>query len=284
MLRDFMLGDSVEHPGAMSLPLGLAVALLTGPDGTIDIELPVRGDVDDPEFGYGRVVGKALLNLIVKIAASPFALLGKLVGAEADELDHISFVAGRSDLTPPEQERIAKVAEALRLRPELLVEIRGVVDRKADGLALRTARLDELVEARIEAAAESGKSDAMYAAQRTDVIEALCRESGAAECGALDELKARFTTKMTDPESGRPTSRFDEVAYTAELRRLLIDQQGVAEEELVAVAKARVDNVSAALIEANAALEGRIRTGQLQATEAEEDGSVRMDITLTGGS
>ena len=88
---------------------------------------------------------------------------------------------------------------------------------------------------------------------------------------------------MTDPESGRPTSRFDEVAYTAELRRLLIDQQGVAEEELVAVAKARVDNVSAALIEANAALEGRIRTGQLQATEAEEDGSVRMDITLTGG-
>ena len=89
---------------------------------------------------------------------------------------------------------------------------------------------------------------------------------------------------MTDPDSGRSTLRFDELAYTAELRRLLIDRQVVAEEALVAVAKARVDNVSAALVEANAALKDRTRTGQLQATEAEENGSVRMDITLTGGS
>jgi hypothetical protein len=109
------------------------------------------------------------------------------------------------------------------------------------------------------------------------VIEALCRESRAAESGALEELKVRFTTTVTDPDSDRSTSRFDELAYTAELRRLLIDRQAVAEEELVAGGKARVDNVSEAL-------EDRIRTGQLEATEAEEDGSIRMDITLTGGS
>ena len=84
---------------------------------------------------------------------------------------------------------------------------------------------------------------------------------------------------MPGPAISRSTSFCDGRAH-----RDQADQQGVAEEELVAVAKARVDNVSAALIEANAALEGRIRTGQLQATEAEEDGSVRMDITLTGGS
>ena len=67
MLRDFELGDKVEHPGAMSLPLGLAVALLKDPDGRIDLDVPVRGDVNDPEFKYGAVVAKALFNLITKI-------------------------------------------------------------------------------------------------------------------------------------------------------------------------------------------------------------------------
>ncbi len=284
VLRDFMLGDKIEHPGAMSLPLGLAVALLKGPDGTIDIDLPVRGDVADPEFGYGRVLGTALVNLIVKAVASPFALLGKLVGAEADELDHISFLVGRSDLTPPEQERIAKISEALGLRPELMLEISGVVDREADGLALRTARLDELVEARIETALNAGASAAMYAERRSAVIEALYREAGKDQSSVLDELRARFTTQTTDAESGRPTSQFDALAYTAELRRQLIDQQIVTEEELIALARTRVDIVRAAMTATNATLADRIRAGQLQAVKAEDDDSVRMDVTLKAGS
>ena len=82
------------------------MALLKDSSGTIDIDLPVRGDLDDPEFGYGRVIGKALATLVVKIVASPFSLLGKLVGVEADELEYISFPAGRADLTPPELERV----------------------------------------------------------------------------------------------------------------------------------------------------------------------------------
>jgi uncharacterized protein involved in outer membrane biogenesis len=284
VLRDFELGDRVEHPGAMSLPLGLAVALLKGPDGTIDIDLPVRGDVNDPEFGYGRVIGRALANLIVKIAASPFLLLGNLIGVEPDELDHVSFIAGRSDLTPPEQERMIRIAEALGLRPELLLEISGVVDREADGLALRTARLDDLVDARIEAAPLADASDAMYAEQRAAVIQALYAESGAAEDGTLDELRARFTLQTTDPESGRVTSSFDALAYTAELRRQLIDRQNVTEEEFVALARSRVDVVREALVATNPALADRIQAGSLQAVEAEDDGSVRMDVTLKAGS
>ena len=284
VLRDFELGDKVEHPGAMSLPLGLAVALLKGPDGTIDIDLPVRGDVNDPEFGYGRVIGRALANLIVKIAASPFLLLGNLIGVEPDELDHVSFIAGRSDLTPPEQERMARIAEALGLRPELQLEISGVVDREADGLALRTARLDDLVETRIEAAPETEASDAMYAERRAAVIEALYLEAGATEDGTLDELKTRFTQQTTDPESGRVTSSFDALAYTAELRRQLIDRQTVTEEEFVALARLRVDAVTAALVASNPELANRIQADSLQAVEAEEDGSVRMDVTLKAES
>ncbi len=275
LLRDFTLGDKVEHPGAMSLPLGLAVALLKGPDGNIDIDLPVRGNVNDPEFGYGRVIGKALVNLIVKIAASPFALLGNLVGVAADELDHVAFIAGRADLTPPEQERIANIGQALALRPELVLEVSGVVDGDADGLALKTARLDELVEARIDA------SDETYDVQRTRVIEALFRETVTLQEGGLDELRARFVTSATDPESGATTSGFDALAYTGELRRRLIEQQTVTEAELAALATARADSVRTALVATDVSLAERIRMGQQQAVEADENGGVRMDVTLT---
>jgi uncharacterized protein involved in outer membrane biogenesis len=283
VLRDLMLGEKIEHPGAMSLPLDLAVALLKGPDGAIDIDLPVSGDVNDPEFGYGRVIGRALVNFIVKAVTSPFALLGRLVGVEADELDHISFVVGRSDLTPPEQERIAKIAEALGLRPELVLEISGVVDREADGLALRTAKLAEAVEARIESGAGAGSSDAMYAERRSAVIEAMYREAFGAEEGALDEIRARYTSQVTEPESGRPTSRFDRLAYTADLARQLIDQRVVTEEEFVALARARIDVVRTAMIAADPALAERIRAVKLQAVEADDD-RVRMDVTLKAGS
>jgi uncharacterized protein involved in outer membrane biogenesis len=256
VLRDFTLGDEVEHPGAMSLPLGLAVALLKGPDGTIDIDLPVRGNVDDPEFGYGRVIGKALVNLVVKVVASPFALLGKLVGIEADELDHVSFVTGRSDLTPPELERIGKLAEALKLRPELELEISGVVDRDADGLALRTAKFDDIVESQIADSSGADEEDAMYAERRAEIIETLYRESG------------------------RPTQSFDALAFTAELRRRLIDEQLITEEELVALATTRADNVRGSLVAVDESLDTRIRSGRLHAVEADEDGAVRMAVTL----
>ena len=280
VLRDFELGDKVEHPGAMSLPLGLAVALLKGPDGTIDIDLPVRGDVNDPEFGYGRVIGRALVNLIVKIVASPFALLGKLIGVEADELDHVLFIAGRSDLTPPMQERVAKLAEALAQRPELVLVVNGVVDREVDGLAIRTARFDELVDSRIET---SGESEAMYAALRVEAVEDLYGEADTTGGAAADELRTRFTSESADPETGRTTTTFDALAYTAELRRQLIERQSVTEQEFVGLARGRAGIVRSALVAIDATLEGRVRSDQLEATEADESGNVRMDVVLTTG-
>ncbi len=188
---------------------------------------------------------------------------------------------GRSDLTPPEQERVAKIGEALGLRPELVLEINGVFDREADGVALRTARLDALVESRIDASSESSASDAMYSGQRAQVIESLYREAAMPDSSTLDQLQADFTTSTTDPESGRATSSFDTLAYTAELRRQLIELQTVSEEEIVALAKDRADNVRSALVTANESLADRFRSGQLQAVEVDKDGSVRMDVALT---
>ena len=283
VLRDFELGEKVEHPGAMSLPLGLAVALLKNAEGKIDIDLPVRGNVDDPEFKYGRVVFKALTNLILKIVASPFALLGNLVGVEASELEYISFIRGRADLTPPELERIAKLAEALSLRPELVLEFSGVVDRQADSIALRTAKFQQIIDSRLAETMQDDES--MYAEQQKKILEILFLEQGAMPERrlALKDLVTRFTTSEKSQDSEAMETQFDSLAYTNEIRRQLVELQPMTDIELATLANARAENTRLAIVLIDATLDSRILLGKAQAVETEIDHPVRMKITLAAG-
>ena len=278
VLRDLQLGDKVEHPGAMSLPLGLAVALLKDGDGKIDIDLPVRGNIDDPEFRYGSVVLKAFGRLIIKIAASPFALLGNLLGVEASELEYISFLPGRADLTPPELERAGKLAEALQLRPELVLELNGAIDRKTDGLALRSEKLDALVEARATSAADRDTGAASIAAQQTEILEEMFSETNSAAdaTDTLEALRNQFTKTPTDAEA----ATFDAVAYSAELRRQAVELQALTDDELAALANKRSANTRDAIVETGADLAERIKIGGPQAIETSNDEAVRMKVTM----
>lgn len=132
-----VLGEKVDSPGAPNLPLDLAVALMQDGNGVIDIGLPVQGDLSDPKFSFGGLVGKALVNLITKIVTAPFKALGALLGMKEDALDAVAFEAGSTSLPPPEREKLARLVEALRQRPQLKVLVTGHYDPKADGQALQ---------------------------------------------------------------------------------------------------------------------------------------------------
>lgn len=80
VVNQLQLGERVESPNAVSLPLKLAVALLKNRNGVIDIDLPVRGTLDDPKFRLGPIIWKVVVNLLLKIVTSPFTLLGNLFG------------------------------------------------------------------------------------------------------------------------------------------------------------------------------------------------------------
>ncbi len=274
VLRDFELGDKVEHPGAMSLPLGLAVALLKDANGRIDLDVPVRGDINDPEFKYGAVVRKAIVNLLTKIVTAPFALLGKLVGAEADELENLLFEPGRTDLSPPEMEKAGKIAEALGLRPQLALQIGGVYAPDSDTAALKADRVDQMIEERIAAAKDD---EAMYAEQRLETVEQLLTESLTdADPGAILEEERAAHTGLTD--DGK--EQFDALAYTEALRNRLIELQVVAEAELVSLGTARVENVRQAILDSNAELDSRIVVDEAAAVDAEDE-RIRMKLRLS---
>jgi len=141
VLEDFTLGDRVESPSAMDLPLDLAIALLTDSEGKIDIAVPIRGNIDHPEFSYGHVFRQALTNLLTKIVTSPFRALGALFGSHSENMDTILFEPGRAELAPPEQEKLKHLAEALGKKEQLKLTVHGGFELFLDGRALKTSQL-----------------------------------------------------------------------------------------------------------------------------------------------
>ena len=123
-LDQFTLGSQVDSPDATKLPVRLAIALLKNRRGEIDLDIPVSGQIDDPKFSIGRIIIKILLNLLVKAATSPFALLGALFGS-GEELSYVEFDHGLANLNEAGVKKIDTLIKALHDRPSLKIDIEG---------------------------------------------------------------------------------------------------------------------------------------------------------------
>ena len=146
VLDQLTLGDRVESPDATSLPVAFAISLLKDRSGKIEIDLPVAGDVKDPEFKIGKIVLRVIVNLITKIVTSPFAALGSLFGG-GEELSYVVFPPGGTEMTDPGKKKLDALGKALYERPSLQLEIRGEVDPVEDLEQLGRQRFDLLVKA-----------------------------------------------------------------------------------------------------------------------------------------
>lgn len=144
-LDQFYLGDKVPSPDATGLPVKLGLAILRDRKGVIAFDLPIEGNLDDPDVKYGKLVWKAIFNLLGKIATSPFTLIGKLFGGDAGDLSSLAFAPGASSLDAAATAKLQALAKALQERPELRLEAEGAVDEGQDGGALRRAALEALL-------------------------------------------------------------------------------------------------------------------------------------------
>lgn len=133
------LGSATASDQAVNAPVKLGLALLRDSKGVIEVDLPISGDLSDPNFSVGKVVMRAFVNLLAKAATSPFSMLGsiaELAGLSGEELGKVSFIPGSIQFAEGEAEKLAALADALLERPDLLLNIRGNVQPEADGLAL----------------------------------------------------------------------------------------------------------------------------------------------------
>ena len=136
-IEKMQLGERVESTSARDLPIELAVALLSDSKGRISLDIPVRGNLNDPQFDFGGLIARAIGNVIGQIASAPFRALGALLGG-GEQLNEVRFEAGSAALTPPQEENVAKVAQALGERPQLGIAVRGGYDPETDLTALGT--------------------------------------------------------------------------------------------------------------------------------------------------
>ena len=143
-LDQFTFGESVDSPDATKLPVRLAVALLKNRKGEIQLDLPLSGSLDDPTFSVWGVVIKIIVNLLVKAATSPFALLGAIFGG-GEELSYLEFDYGQEKPDAPGEAKLKTLVKALHDRPALKLEIAGHVDGEKDREALRQSLFDRKV-------------------------------------------------------------------------------------------------------------------------------------------
>lgn len=146
-LDQLTFGDAVDSPDATKLPVRLAVALLKNRAGEIDVNLPISGSLNDPQFSVGGLVVRVIVNLLAKAVTSPFALIGSMFGGSGEELSSVDFDFGRAALTPDAVKRLEGLAKALIDRPELKLEIEPKVDAEHDPEGLKRARIDRKVRA-----------------------------------------------------------------------------------------------------------------------------------------
>jgi hypothetical protein len=149
------LGDRVESPDAIHAPIKIAVALLKDRNGVIDIDLPMTGSIDDPKFRLGPIIWKAFVNIIIKAATAPFALLGHLFGG-GEHMNVVEFAPGSAELDKASQEQLAALVKSLKERPQLKLDVPITYSKDLDQPQLASSKLHEELAARV-AGTRAGK-------------------------------------------------------------------------------------------------------------------------------
>jgi hypothetical protein len=141
VLDQLMLGEKVESAEATKLPVRLAIAVMKDRNGRIELNVPIDGSLDDPQFHLGKVISRAVINIFTKIVTSPFAALGAVFGGKGEEISFQEFDAGSSELLPASAQKLDALVKGLYERPGLQVEIEGSIDPRTDLDALRKLKL-----------------------------------------------------------------------------------------------------------------------------------------------
>jgi hypothetical protein len=138
IVNQLTLGPKSDSPDATKLPVPLLVALLQDKNGVIDLDLPLSGSINDPQFSIGALIWKVITNLFSKAVSSPFSV----IGGGGKDISHVDFVPGVAQLAESGQEVVAKVAQALQDRPALKLGIVGMADPVAEQQAMQHAAFE----------------------------------------------------------------------------------------------------------------------------------------------
>ena len=116
--------DSVDPEYMVPMKVGLYI--LKDKDDKIQFDVPVQGNMKDPEFSVLKIVWKTVMNLIIKVALSPLKIVGNVASAGAGV---VGFDLGKNDevvidpmsatFTSEQYAKASKMTEVLAKDPKL---------------------------------------------------------------------------------------------------------------------------------------------------------------------
>jgi hypothetical protein len=234
LIDQFTFGEKTDSPDATSLPVRLAIALLKDRHGKIEVDLPIRGDLNEPDFKYGRVVLDALVNLLSKVATSPFAAIGNLVGGSGEDLQYVAFDPGSAELTEADRTKLHTLEKALNERPALRLEVVGRADPALDGRAIAKQKVDAAVLTRYEKTNRKGSQTPPSEARKLELLNEL-----------YIEQFGKQPMKREETAGGKSVER---VMSGDEVMAELAAKQQVTEVELRQLAQGRARQIRAFLV------------------------------------
>lgn len=269
LIDQFTFGQKVESPDATSLPVPLLVALLQDRKGLIEIDLPIRGNLDDPDFKYGKVVISTLLNVLGKIAASPFTLLGKLLpDGDGDDLQFIAFAPGSTALTPEETAKLEALETALVERVGLLLDIKGTFDAVLDREAVRARKLKErLLAMKRQEFGSTGKEEELSPEDEQRLVA---------------KWFAKLPSQQTNQQADQAKAEGQQAPTFEEMTQRLMAEILVTDAELESLARQRAEVVRNRLVESGRLGIERVFLTDVGIAEPAHD-QVRTQLGLTAG-
>jgi hypothetical protein len=264
IIDDFTLGDRVESPDAIDIPLKLGVSLLKDREGRIRLDVPLTGSLSDPKFRVGPILWQVVQNIIVKAVTAPFTMLGSLFGSK-EELEFVEFEPGSAEISASQTNRLAVLSKGLVERPQLQLEILPGFDPVEDRRGLAAAALDrQLRDLRLEEYARQGTATINVQLSPEDrarlIPVAYAKRFGNAparvETPAAASPEIPSTSDPSDPAAQEQAA--SEGVSVEQMERRLIDTARVQPEELLDLAARRAAAVQAHLLQAIPSAEERI--------------------------
>jgi hypothetical protein len=137
-------GEATHSKDAAPIPIKLGVALLKDRRGVIELDLPINGTLDDPEFRLAPIIWKAVVGLLTTIVSAPFKALAAMFGGEED-LAYVEFQPGSAALTEAQTKKLGTLAASLVERPELRLNLPNTIATAADSEVVAKQALDSLI-------------------------------------------------------------------------------------------------------------------------------------------
>ncbi len=251
VLNQLAFGDEVKD-APNSLPVRLAVALLADRNGVIDVDLPLSGSLNDPQFSIGPLIWKGILNLIAKAVTSPFSLLTGGLGGGSSESSVVPFALGSDALSDAAKQSLDKVEKALGQRDGLRLTLVGQASLERERDALQRERLRRMALAEKRRAAVRGGTDPAEVGPVTDaeypaLLEAVYKRAdipkprnliGMAKSQSVAEMeKLLLPTIAVDEQSIRELA----IARAAAVRDYLLQRQLPGDRIFLGAVRTRAD-------------------------------------------